>query len=64
VADPGGGTLGQLPPKRLWRPFAINAPHFGAHACRNRDKKYSKINIVFRVVKRQDIRAELYPTSY
>ena len=36
-----GGSLGQ--PKRLWRPlewrpFAINAPLFGAHVSRNRDK--------------------------
>jgi len=48
VADPGG-SLGQLPPKRLWRPvewrpFAINAPRFGAHGSRSRDKKYFKRN--------------------
>jgi len=44
VTDPGGVSLGQLPPKRLWhplecRPFAINAPLFGANGSRNRDKK-------------------------
>jgi len=43
------GSLGQLPPKRLWRPiewhpFVINATLFGAHGSRNRDKKYSIIN--------------------
>jgi len=27
-------------------------------------KKYSKINNVFLLVKRQDLRAGLYPTSY
>jgi len=47
-----GGSLGNCPPKRLWhpvewRPFAINAPLFGAHGSRNRDKKYSKINNFF-----------------
>jgi len=54
----GGGSLGQLLPKRLWCPFAINAPLFGAHESRNRDQKYSKINIVFRLVKRQDLCAD------
>ena len=69
VAGLGGGSLGKMPPKRLWRPlkwcpFAINAPLFGAHGTRNRDRKYPKTNNVFRLVKRQDLRAELYPTSY
>jgi len=64
-----GGSLGQLPLKRLWRPpewrpFAINVPHLGVHKTRNRNKKYSKINNVFRLVERQDLRAALYPTSY
>jgi len=40
VADPGWGSLGQLPPKPMWRPldwrpFATNAPLFGAHGSRN-----------------------------
>jgi len=26
-----GGSLGQLPPKRLWRPSDKNAPLFGAY---------------------------------
>jgi len=47
-----GGSLGQLPPQTLvapleWRSFAINAPLFGAHGSRNRDKKYSEINNSF-----------------
>jgi len=68
AVDPGG-SLGQLPPKHLWRPlqwrpFSINAPLFGVHQSRNRDKKYFKINNVFRLVKRQDLCAGLYPTSY
>jgi len=44
VADPRGGILGQLPPKRLWRAvewrsFAIDAPFFGAYQSRDRYKK-------------------------
>jgi len=58
VVDTGVGSLGQL------RPFAINAPLFGAQGSRNRDKKYSKITNVFRLIKRQDLRAGPYPTSY
>ena len=42
-----GVSLGQLPPKRQWhplewRPFAINAPLFGAYGSRNRDKNIIK----------------------
>jgi len=59
-----GGGLGRLPPKRLWRPFAINARFFGAYGSRNRDKKYSKMNNFFLFVKRQDLLSGLYPTSY
>jgi len=37
-----GGQFGVTdPPKRLWRPFDINAPLFGAYRSSNRDKKYS-----------------------
>jgi len=63
----GMGSLGQLPPKCLWcplewRPFAINAPLFGAHGSRNRDQKYL-IEQFVRLVTRQDLRAGLYSTS-
>ena len=64
----GGGQFGATyPPKRLWRllerrPFAINAPLFGAHGTRNRDKNILNKQF-FRVVKRQDLRAGLCPTS-
>jgi len=57
LADPPVGTLGQLPTQ------TSVAPLFGAHGSRNRDKKYSKINSVLRLVQRQDLRAGLYPTS-
>jgi len=36
VADPG--SFGQLPPKPLWRPFATNAPLFGAHGSKTDQK--------------------------
>jgi len=47
VADPGGAVWGNCPPKPLWRPlewrpFAINAPLFGAHGSRNRFKNTLK----------------------
>jgi len=57
-----GVSVMQLPPQTSVVP--PNAPLFYAHGSRNRDKKYSKINNVFRLVKRQDLRAVLYSTSY
>jgi len=64
-----GRIWGNCPPKPLWRPlewrpFAINAPLFGAHGSRNRFKNTLKINNVFRLVKRQGLRAGLYPSPY
>ena len=69
MVDPEEAVWGNCPAKRLWRPvgwrsFGINALLFGAHGSRNRDKKYSKINNFFRLAKRQDLHAGLYPTSY
>jgi len=47
VANPGGVFDATAPPKCLWRPlewrpFARNAPLFGAHGSRNRDKNTLK----------------------
>jgi len=47
VADSGGTVWGNCPHKPLWRalewrPFAINAPFFGAHGSSNRFKNTLK----------------------
>jgi len=62
VADPGGGSLGQLPPQTSvappWMaPLCHKCAFFGAHGSRNR-------NNVFCLVKLQGLRAGFYPTSY
>jgi len=53
-------------PKRSleWRPFARNATALVPMEAKTEIKKYSKMNNVFRLVKRWDLSAGLYPTSY
>jgi len=46
-----GGSLGQLPPKRLWRPSDKNALLFGAYPSRNKGKNtQSKLNNALHLV--------------
>jgi len=63
VADPGGGSLGQLPPPNgcgapfKWRPSDENAPLFGAYRSRNKGKNTeSKLNNALHFVEIQYLR--------
>jgi len=64
VADPGGGQFwGNCPPNLCGAPLP-QMRHFLVPMEVKQIKKYSKINNVFRLVKRQDLRAGLYSISY